>query len=322
MNNNKHKRILIAGGTGMLGTALIDFFEAEGKEVKILTRHPSPSNESHVLWDAQQLGDWTTSIEWADAVINLCGRSVDCRYTAANRRDIYESRLQPTRVLGLAIQKAKNPPALWLNGASATIYRHADDRPQTEADGEQGHGFSVDVCQRWERLFYGFDLPQTRRVALRTTIVLAPERSALQPMAMMSKLGLGGHQGSGTQMVSWMHVFDFCRAVGFIMEHPDMEGPVNLGSPNPITNRELMRNIRAGLNVPVGLPSPKWLLEIGAFFIQTETELLLKSRWVLPEKLALAGFQWEFATIDKCLADLLNPPFFAGMQRAGLATSG
>jgi len=315
----KPQRIIIAGGTGFLGEILTRHFRDQDHQVIILTRGESKAKQGveYVHWDGQSLGDWVNYLKGADALINLSGKSVDCRYTTKNRRRIYDSRLNSTRALGLAMLKMEKPPKTWINATSGTIYRHAEDRPMTEADGELGEGFSVDVCQKWERMFFGFELPLVRKAALRTTIVLGNEGGAFVPLKTMARLGAGGKHGNGEQMFSWIHAFDFCRAVQFVVENNELEGVFNVAAPEQVQNHTMMRMLRSALDVPFGIPSPKWLLEIGAMIIGTETELLLKSRGVKPERLEQAGFQWEFPALEKAFADLLAKPMFAVETKLG-----
>ena len=312
----KTQKIVIAGGAGFLGKNLIEYFQDKDHQLVMLTRGQNEVRHGiqFIHWDGQSLGNWTKALEEADVLINLSGKSVDCRYTEANKAEIYGSRLDTTRVLGLALIKAKNGPKVWLNAASATIYRHTEDRAMTEKNGDYGHGFSVDVCQKWERMFYSFDLPSVRKVALRTTIVLGTEGSAFQPLSQLARVGLGGRQGNGRQMFSWIHVYDFCRAVDFLIHQNTLEGPVNIGSTNAVSNAQLMATLRASLGIDFHINLKKWMLEIGALLIRTQPELVLKSRWIDPEKLRLAGFQWEFPTIDKAVNDLLVHKLFQPIQ--------
>ena len=305
----KPKRIILAGGSGFLGQALAKHFMACGCDVVVLTRHPTKANE--IAWDGETLGDWTKPIDGADAVINLCGRSVDCRYTAANRRILIDSRVKPTRVLGRAIAQCANPPPVWLNASSATIYRHtfgpAWDETSTDftATPEVRDEFSLRIIHEWEKAFYEPTLPSTRRVALRTTMVLGHARNSVFPvLCRLARLGLGGRMGSGHQFVSWLHVDDFCRAIGWLIEHTDISGPVNVAGPHPVTNAEMMRSFRELVGMPIGLPATAWMLEIGAFFLRTETELILKSRRVTPGKLLASGFTFDHPTFPEALANL------------------
>ena len=296
------KKLLIAGGTGFLGQQLEKYFQQQGYPVTILTRDPQAAH--HVRWDGKTLGAWTHALEDTDVLINLSGKSVDCRYTAANRAAILRSRIDSTRVLGEAIAMAKNPPALWLNASSATIYVHAEHQRMTEANGIIGDDFSMSVCRAWEEAFFTPSLAHTRRVALRTSIVLGADGGAYPKMKLVTRLGLGGRQGSGRQWVSWLHASDFCRAVAHVMDQTDLTGAVNVTAPQPIRNRDFMRHLRRTLGVPFGVRQPVALLEIGAWLMGTETELLLKSRRVYPEKLLSAGFKFRFAEVEAALASL------------------
>ncbi|HRG48776.1 MAG TPA: DUF1731 domain-containing protein, partial [Leptospiraceae bacterium] len=210
-----------------------------------------------------------------------------------------------TRILGEAILKCKNPPELWINSSTATIYRHAQDRPMTESGGEIGSGFSVGVATQWEKTFFDFQLPKTRQVALRMAIILGKEGGVMTPFKNLVRFGLGGKQGDGKQMFSWIHIEDLFGIIQFLKSNKNMIGAYNCSAPNPVSNEILMRSLRQAMNVKFGLPSPKFLLEIGAIMIRTETELILKSRWVIPERLTKAGFQFQYSTIDKALENIL-----------------
>lgn len=300
------KKIVIAGGTGFLGSCLAQHYEAHGWEVVILTRGTTRQQGAiqYVTWDGKNPGPWTTTLEGAEVVVNLNGRSVDCRYTEENKRLIYSSRLDATAILGAAVQRAKNPPKMWLNAASATIYRHAEDREMDEYTGEIGTGFSVDVCQKWEAMFNSIDTPATRKILLRTGIVLGNQGGPLRPLKMMAKLGAGGKQGSGNQYCSWLHETDFVQIVDFLITHPETTGVYNVTAPVPVKNKLFMRALRQATGIPFGIPMPAALLEIGAHIIQTETELILKSRRVVPARLLQAGYRFRFPTIEQALDDL------------------
>lgn len=302
--------ILIAGGGGFLGQVLDRHFSDRGHSVVVLTRGRtsrdiwSPSE----YWDGKTLGPWTALLDDADVLINLSGRSVDCRYTPSNRRAILASRLDSTRVLGEAVAACDHPPRLWINAASATIYRHAEERAMDEATGELGNGFSVDVCQQWERCFFEAPLPETvRRVALRTSIVLGRGGGALKPLCALARLGLGGRQGHGRQYVSWLHEADFAGIVDHVIAHEELSGILNATAPKPLSNTDFMAAVRATVGAPFGVPTPAWLLEIGAFVIRTETELVLKSRRVVPARLLDAGYSFRFTEAGAALRDLLRP---------------
>ena len=301
------KRLIMPGGAGYLGRHLAPWFAGRGWDVTILSRRAEVVDGARsIAWDGKSLGQWAVAIDGADVVLNLAGRTVNCRYTAANRREIYASRLESTRVIGQAIAAAGNPPVLWLNSASATIYRHAEDRPMDEATGEIGTGFSVDVCQKWEAELSAADTPRTRKVALRSAMVMGPGKDGVFGAFFgIVRKRLGGTLGPGTQRVSWIHLDDFCRAIEFLIDHPEIEGPVNLSAPGAIPNRQFMRELRQAAGVKIGLPATRWMLAIGAFFLRTETELLLKSRWVAPGKLTAAGFELQFPTWAEAAKELV-----------------
>ncbi len=311
------KKLILAGGTGFLGNALARHFIALHWEVVVLTRHPGPTLPGirQIIWNGETLDTWTQELEGATAVINLAGRTVDCRYTAANRRLIMDSRVNPTRVLGEAIAHCEKPPGVWLNASSATLYRHTLNRAWDETGvdftptPEVRDAFSVDVIRAWESAFEDAITPQTRKVALRTTMVLGHGRNSVFPvLCRLARLGLGGRMGSGDQFVSWLHVEDFCRAVEWLIAHENLTGPVNLAAPNPLPNADMMRLFRNLVGAPFGLPATKAMLEIGAFFLRTETELILKSRRVIPGKLLADGFKFHFPSMPEALQNLFHNP--------------
>lgn len=292
------KKIVLAGGTGFLGSFLASKFRERGDEVIIIARR-----NGDVAWSDQQ--GIIHALNGTDVVINLAGKSVDCRYNEKNKREILASRVETTRAIGEAIQKCSQPPKLWINSSTATIYRHAEDRPMTEENGEIGTGFSVGIAKQWEQSFFDFKLPATRAIALRTAIVLGKEGGALRPLKRLTQLGFGGKQGKGSQMFSWIHIEDVFQVILFLVEHEDLSGVFNCASPNPVTNEEFMRLLRSALDKKSGLPSPEWLLKIGAVLIRTETELILKSRWVLPDRLLKSGYQFMFPSLHKAFEDIL-----------------
>jgi uncharacterized protein len=293
------KKIVLAGGTGFLGSFLASKFKSRDYLVVVVSR-----SNGDVSW--QDKAGLINALNGADVVINLAGKSVDCRYNEENKREILESRVETTKAIGEAIQKCDSPPKLWINPSTATIYRHAEDRPMTEADGEIGSGFSVNVAKAWEKAFFDLKLPGTRQVALRMAIVLGREGGAMQPLKRMAQLGFGGKQGKGNQMFSWIHIEDVYRIIGFLMEHENLAGVFNCSSPNPVTNEVFMEMLRNSLNKKLGLPSPAWLLKIGAFMIATETELILKSRWVVPDRLLTSGYTFTFPLLKDAFEDLLR----------------
>jgi len=306
------KRIVLAGGSGFLGHVLAETFRTCGAEPVILTRTPrndGPARE--VAWNGRTPGDWCREIDGADAVINLAGRTVDCRYHARNRRLILDSRIDSTRVLGEAIAGAVQPPRVWLNSSTATIYKHSIDRAMDEATGEIGatpeakDEFSVEVARAWERALAEAHTPGTRKVALRSAMVLGRASNSVLPvLCKLARFGLGGCMAGGWQFVSWIHETDFCRAVEWLLDHDDISGPVNLASPNPVPNREMMATLREVCGAPFGLPATRWMLELGAFFLRTETELIIKSRRVVPGRLLARGFVFKYPQLRDAVENL------------------
>lgn len=301
-------KIVLTGASGYLGQLLIGHFMRRGDEVVVVSRHapPLPTGVRFVAWDGKEQGEWSRELDGADAVINLAGRTVNCRYNAENRRQILESRLQTTRAITVALQAAARPPRAWLNSSSATIYRDARDRAMDESTGEIGSGFSVEVCQAWEAALFAETLPGTRRVAMRLSMVFGQSAPVFQVFARLTKLGLGGAQGRGDQYVSWLHERDFLGAVDFLLEHEELSGAVNVCGPNPLTNREFMKAVRRAYGARFGLPGPRLGLEVGALLMGTETELILKSRRVVPRRLLEAGFQFEFERWPDAVSEVVQ----------------
>lgn len=300
----EQKNILIAGGSGFLGQALQDHFLNKGHRVQILSRNPKASNE--VKWDGKTMGEWVLAVEWADVVINLAGKSVDCRYTKSNKEKILNSRIDSTTVLRKAIQHVETKPEVWINSSSATIYIHAEKEQMTEDEGVIGDDFSMNVCKEWETVFFSETLDITRRVAIRSSIVLGNEGGAFPKLKQLTKWGMGGTQGEGEQYMSWIHVSDFCRAVNFVIDHQEIVGPINITAPNPVRNKDFMKVMRSAIVRKWGMNQPKWLLEIGARLIGTETELLLKSRNVIPERLTECGFHFDYANSEDAIQGLIG----------------
>jgi uncharacterized protein (TIGR01777 family) len=300
--------IVIFGANGFLGRYLSRHFTRQGREVVCVGRNREGwSGDGMFLeWDGKSSGPWTLALEGAEAVINLAGRSVNCRYTADNRREIMESRLDSTRAIGRAIAACKTPPKLWLNAGTATWYRHAQDRPQNDWLGEPGEGFSCDVARAWEEAFFGSMVPpETRKVAMRIGMVLANEpETVFDKLWQLSRFGLGGAMAGGRQRVSWIHMEDFLRAVDFIIDDPFIDGTLNVTAPEFPTNHELMTHFRNAVGMPLGLPTTRWMLKIGARLLKTETELVTKSRWAQPLRLQDAGFRWRWGRASEAIADL------------------
>lgn len=313
---NPPARVIIAGGTGFLGQVLSAHLSQRGWEVIVLTRCPAsaPGPVRYVGWDGRTEGDWCRLLEGAQAAVNLAGRSVDCRYHARNRRLILDSRLESTRVLGAAIARCAEPPPVWLNASTATIYRHTFGPPWDETGEIGAHpdakdAFSIEVAQAWERELEQANVPRTRKVALRTAMVLGLGRNSVFPvLRRLARLGLGGALAGGRQFVSWIHELDFCRAIEWLFTHDDLSGVVNVAAPNPVTNAELMRLVRRECGALFGLPAPRWLLELGAFFLRTETELVIKSRRVVPGRLLRSGFQFSFPELAGAIHELHTRP--------------
>jgi uncharacterized protein (TIGR01777 family) len=299
-------KIVIPGGSGFVGQYCIPKFRQQGYEIIVISRSARPHDNGVRIISWQDESAILGAINGADLVLNLAGRSVDCRYNDKNKAEILSSRVDTTRAIGEAIAKCDVPPPVWLNASTATIYRDAKDRAMTESSGEIGTGFSVEVGKAWEAAFNDRDLPATRRAALRISIALGDEGGFMGPAKMLVRLGLGGRHGSGRQMFSWIHVEDLYRAIEFIWKNDAISGPVILAAPEAVSNDEFMRALRRAMGMPIGLPAAKWMLEIGAFALRTETELLLKSRWVYPEKLLAAGFTFQYPTVEAALRELLD----------------
>jgi uncharacterized protein len=301
------KKIVLAGGAGYLGRALARYFLKEGFEVVTLARKKfeTVAGERFVQWDGVSRGDWCLELEESTALINLAGRTVNCRYTMENRSEMMDSRVKSTRTLGQAVLACVVPPAIWMNSSTATIYRHSIDREQTEAAGEIGKGFSVEIAKAWEKEFFEHSRLGVRQIALRSAMVFGPgETGVYEAFRTIVRQGLGGRAGVGNQYVSWIHLDDFVGMVRWLLDHADLEGVFNIASPEPKPNEIFMRNLRDSIGVRFGLNAPEWLLEIGAIFKGTETELLLKSRRVVPERILQSGYQMKFQNLEGALSDL------------------
>lgn len=305
------KKLILAGGSGYLGTVLANYF-GRRTEIVVLSRQSLASFQSnHIVrvinWDGKTLGKWTRELEDADAIINLAGRSVNCCYTPKNQQEIFESRTDSTAVIAEAIQLAKHPPKVWLNTSTATIYRHAEDRDMDEYTGEYHDDFSVRVAKRWESVFFNAPVQSSvRKIALRTAIVLGRTEGVMLRLMNLVRYGLGGKQGPGSQFVSWIHELDFARAIDYLIEHPDLVGTFNLAAPSPVTNEFLMQTLRKFMRMPFGLPATKWMLKIGTWLIGTETELILKSRRVVPTRLLESGFTFSYPTIPLAIKEIVG----------------
>jgi uncharacterized protein (TIGR01777 family) len=307
-------KIVIPGGSGQVGTILARAFHGGGHDVVVLSRRPRARPWRVLEWDGSSLGGWRREIDGADAVVNLAGRSVNCRYNAANRNEILTSRISSTRVVGEAIAGARQPPAVWLQASTATIYAHRYDAANDERTGLLGGGepnapdtwrFSIDVAQAWERSFDEAETPATRKVALRSAMTLSPDAGGVfDTLLGLVRRGLGGRTGNGRQFISWIHADDFVEAVRWLIDRRDVDGRVNLASPNPLPNAEFMRVLRRAWGIPFGLPTSDWMVAVGAFLMRTETELILKSRRVVPGRLLEQGFVFKFPSWDGAAFDL------------------
>ncbi|HEX8457390.1 MAG TPA: TIGR01777 family oxidoreductase [Pyrinomonadaceae bacterium] len=307
-------KIVLPGGTGQVGTVLARALREGGHEVVVLSRSPQRAAWRVVRWDAETLGPWASELEGAHAVINLAGRSVNCRYNEANRRAILESRVNSARVVGEAIARAVHPPRVWLQMSTATIYAHRFDAPNdettgiiggTEPDAPASWRFSIDVATAWERAVDEAPTPGTRKLKLRAAVIMSPDRGgAFDTLLRLVRFGLGGQSGDGRQYVSWIHDEDFVRAVEWLIEHEELVGAINLAAPNPVTNAEFMRALREAWGMPIGLPATRLMLSAGAFLMRSETELVLKSRRVVPARLLESGFEFRFPTWPAAARDL------------------
>jgi len=310
-------KLILPGGSGHIGRLLVRHL-AHDHDLVVLARRPErvrlPASARVVAWDGRSPGPWVAELEGADAVVNLAGRSVDCRYGPANRREILDSRVLSTRAVGEAIAACERPPAVWLQMSTATIYAHRHDAPNDEATGLLGGSepdapdtwrFSIDVARSWERCAERWASPATRLVLLRTAMVMdASPGGPFAALRWLVRLALGGRVGDGRQYFSWIHGADFVRALLFLIEEESLAGPVNLASPGPLPQAEFLRVLRRGTGHFLGLPTPRWLLEVGAFCLRTESELVLKSRRVVPGRLLDAGFAFRFPDWADAVADL------------------
>jgi uncharacterized protein (TIGR01777 family) len=309
-------KVVIAGGSGHVGTILARAFHADGHDVVVLSRRPDSRPWRVVAWDGATLGSWQNEIDGCDVVINLTGRSVNCRYTAANREEILQSRVLSTRVVGQAIAGAARQPRVWLQASTATIYAHRYDSPNDEHSGILGGResnapiswrFSIDVARAWECAFEEAVTDSTRKIALRSAMTLSPDPGGVfDTLFGLARRGLGGSAGNGRQFMSWIHYEDFVAAVRWLIDRDDIEGAVNVAAPNPLPNAEFMRVLRAACGVPFGLPANKWMLEVGAVFMRTETELILKSRRVVPARLLEHGFTFKYPDWCSAARDLCH----------------
>jgi uncharacterized protein (TIGR01777 family) len=308
-------KIIIAGGTGQIGKLLEKSFLEKKHQVCVISRKAS-KNPSHVQWDSKNLGKWAEELENADVVINLAGRSVNCRYTKGNVNEMMSSRVNSTKVIGEAISKCKNPPKLWLQMSTATIYAHTFGESHNEENGILGGSesdtpaywkISIDIAKAWESELFAANTPHTRKVALRSAMVMNPGAGGVFDVLLkMVRVGLGGSTGSGNQYISWIHAQDFVRAIEHVIQHEHLKGAINFCAPNPLPQKSFMAILRSTWGMPFGLPATKWMAEIGAFVIRTDTELILKSRKVIPGRLIKDGFKFDYPTWDLAAKELIS----------------
>ncbi|NQX57131.1 TIGR01777 family protein [Pedobacter panaciterrae] len=298
-------KIVIAGGTGFLGSAIIKAFP--DYEIVLLTRtiRKNEQNIRYILWDAKNIGNWTKELEGSKAIINLVGRSVNCRYTDANKQEIIDSRVDATLIIGKAIGELNKPPEVWVNAGSAAIFGNSGDEVKVE-DSPTGSGFSPEVCKAWEKAFDRYDTPKTRKVFLRIGMVLQQNGGILKPFLNMAKFGLGGKIGTGNQYMTWIHEQDFTDLIRYTILDADFKGIVHAASPFPVTNKEFMKTIRQSVNIPFGLPNPAIFIKIGAVFIGTEAELVLSGRRVVSSVLEKNGFKFKYPYLHDAVTRLLN----------------
>jgi uncharacterized protein (TIGR01777 family) len=308
-------KVVIPGGSGQVGTVLARAFHAAGDDVVVLSRRPTAAPWRTVVWDARTLGRWTAELEGAGVVINLAGRSVNCRYTPANRLEILRSRVDSTRVLGGAIDAAKQPPRLWLQASTATIYAHRYDAPNdehgviggSEPDAPASWHFSIEVARAWEAAVDEAAAPFTRKVKMRSAMIMSPDRGGIfATLLALVRFGLGGRVASGRQFISWIHDADFVAAVEWLIAHESATGIYNIASPNPLPQVDFMRDLRRAWGRRIGLPATRWMVELGTLILRTETELILKSRRVVPRRLLDEGFRFRFSSWPPAALDLCS----------------
>jgi len=307
-------KVVIPGGTGQVGTILARAFHSAGHDVVVVGRATRLSPWRTINWDAKTIGAWAEELSGADAVVNLAGHTVNCRYTPKNRRLIMQSRVDTTRLVGEAIAGASPPPPVWLQASTATIYAHRFDANNDDLTGRLGGDepdapptwrFSIEVATAWERALNQAETPKTRKVLMRSAMIMSPDRGGIFDVILrLVRFGLGGPVAGGRQYVSWIHDQDFSRAVLWLIEHQNLEGPVNLASANPLPYSQFVRALRKAWGIPFGLPATRWMLEIGAIPLQTETELILKSRRVVPRRLIDSGFAFQFPRWTEAASDL------------------
>ncbi|MBI2720753.1 MAG: TIGR01777 family protein [Bacteroidetes bacterium] len=301
------RKLIIAGGTGFLGQALCNHFKRDYDTIIILSRseNKTQGNIVYLQWDGKTLGGWCAELENATAIINLSGKSINCRFTDNNKKYILSSRINSTKIIGEAILKCKNPPEVWINGSSAAIYPNSETEAMSEFAAQNANGFMAEVTRAWEKAATDFILPQTRQLFLRTTLVYGLQGGVLPVLVNLVKKGLGGTMGKGSQKISWIHVNDFCSIIEWMLANKNAMGAYNMAAPEPVTNKKLMHLLRKKMGISIGLPAPELLIKIGAFFIRSEPELILDSRNVIPQRLIKKGFTFKYKLIEECIGALI-----------------
>lgn len=301
----KLKKIVLAGGTGFLGQIIIERFKGKTEEIVVLSRSSKTQQDNvrTVVWDAKNAGDWTKELSGTDVLINLTGKSINCRHNEANKKELLSSRIDATEILGKAIEACEQAPKLWINASAAALYI-AGSKPNTENDSRFGNGFLEEMCIRWEESFLKSKCPQTRKIIMRITLILGKSGGVFPVLMDLTKKGLGGKAGSGKQMMSWMHENDFLNAINWFIRNENAIGVYNMSSPEPISNKDFMTLLRKNTNALFGLPAPAFAIRLASVFIQTEPGLVLNSVHVLPQKLLDNGFHFEFAKAENAIASL------------------
>lgn len=300
------KKLIIAGGTGFIGQALCNHFKKNYDKIVVLSRKENKIQDNivYLLWDGKTTGVWAAEFENAHAVINLSGRSIDCRFTDKNKKEILSSRIVSTRIIGETILKCKNPPEIWINGSSAALYPNSEIIAMTEYSAQNASGFMAEVTRAWEKAAADFMLPTTRKFFVRTTLVYGAQGGVLPVLIKIVKKGLGGPMGTGSQKISWIHVEDFCRIIEWMLVNKNASGAYNMAAPQAVSNKKLMQVLRKKMGVLIGLPAPEFLIKVGAFFIRSEPELILDSRNIFPERLIKEGFEFNYHSIEESIASL------------------
>ncbi len=300
------RRVVIPGGSGFLGQSLSDHLVGKGYQVVMLSRSPTvnPGRAQEEAWDGKTLGAWSRLLDGAEAVVNLAGKSVNCRYTPANRKEIIDSRIDSVRAIGEAISKCETPPRVWVQAGSLAIYGDTGDRICDES-APYGAGFPVETCVLWEQAFDEAQTPSTRKVLLRIGFALGSGGGAMDPLMNLAKLFLGGTTGNGKQYISWLHVRDLNRMFEWAIERDHIEGVFNATGPTPVTNAEFMRELRRALHRPWSPPVPEWAVRVGARLMGTEAELALHGRRCLPKRFLDEGFVFEHPDLKPAFQELL-----------------